>query len=186
MVTKTKDRLLPLILAGGVSGVFSGLPIVGLLSPFTPGLNFGIAVGLYYYLHNLKSWKIIPFIIGSAASYIVAYYIAMYMSGDSWNFTPLALVAGGGIGTFLLLLVFNFTIAPLKLRTFIILFLLGSITSLSYNFTNLIFDNITPNPNSSFSLESVLLFFTIWQAVMAGGLGWAAQQNKKKKASSKK
>ena len=169
MATKPTDHVAGLILAGGLSGVASYLGIyvggwgaIWTWFSFGPGLIFGIIISLYYHhFLKLKSSKIIPFIVGSTASYCVAYNATVGISHDMDNITPLSLLVGGAIGTFLLLLTFSYTITRIKLPSFIGLLILGSILSLSYY--------VSPE------YLKLIIFFFIWQAVMAGAIRWATK-----------
>ena len=172
------------MLVGAISGLLSfyAEPISYYLSGSLSGAIFGLLIGLYFVLFFKKPLlAVFLFIVFSAASSYVGYmflqYIGGYPDNPSYLTQVLIIMMVGSINCLFLLIAFRNTINRLNAFQFIVLFILGILASLSYNFR---FTHFGGEGGTFFNYQDrILPFFLIWQTCMAGGLGWAISKGAK-------
>lgn len=164
------------IIAGFISGIISGLFYLNKYLPnqlaLVYGMIFGIAL-LWAHSKKIKLWRSILFIILSDIAFIlsiligisVGYYIITPQGIDP--FSPIYLIAGF-VGSFIIVISFNFLVQGLKPIFLLVLPILGALLMLTAY--------ILPNENSEVDLY---IFQVVWQVYMAAGIGLAVSSSKK-------
>lgn len=144
-------------------------------NPFEPGLVFGILISGYWVFLKKKNVgvpNIIGFIIISGIGYFVAFWIAAYLSIQSfWG----AFFLGGLVGSIILLLGLAILFDNLSIVHFFSLVFLGGILSLFGIFLQETLTkgigNVLPGIQGGLDLKPLFAFFMLWQAGMAFAIG---------------
>jgi hypothetical protein len=179
-----------LFLLGAASGIvsFFSVRLTYWGAIFLPGLVFGIIVGFYFF--RRLSMQYFWFAIASMLSYCWAVLVVLAFSYgwsiisnpadtiiyNAYIHSPLAIFAGGLLGTLFLLLAFRQFVFTSSQDAFILLLVVGSTLSISF-FVGYVFDYRFPSQNLNLPINQLLSLFIIWQAGMATAFGWVGSQS---------
>jgi hypothetical protein len=183
-----------LFLLGALSGIVSFFSVRFTYwgAIFLPGLVFGAIVGFYFF--KRLGLQYFWFAVASMLSYCWAVLVVLsftYGWGvlsnptdtiiySAYIHSPLAIFAGGLLGTLFLLFAFRQFIFSPSRDAFLLLLMLGSTLSITF-FVGYLVDYTFPSQNLRLPINQLLSLFILWQAVMASALGWAGSTTVMKK-----
>jgi len=176
-----KKHIVWLGVLGLFSGIISGIPTNSQMLIFLPGFIFGTVTALYFAINKLFKKRVFL----SASLWIivstVAFLIAYFLTSLSFTLYTVFLFLTGALGTWILMLCFEYVCfsVPSDYKRKIIL--LGGLLGLSFFLADILEEipslHYSTDPLLGFGDQNFMALFIVWQTGIGSAFGWLIDKN---------